>query len=52
MIAGYLAQLAAAITLLQSPQVLVIGGGVLADPLLIPLIRAATQSLLPSCGSE
>jgi fructokinase len=46
MIGGYLAQLAAAITLLQAPQVLVIGGGVLSDPTLLPLIRAATQTLL------
>jgi fructokinase len=45
-IAGYLAQLAAAIALLHAPQVLVFGGGVMSDGSLLPRVRAATHGLL------
>jgi fructokinase len=45
-IAGYVAQLAAAIALLHSPDVLVIGGGVMSDGTLIPIIRNRTLALL------
>lgn len=46
MIAGYLGQLAAAIALLHSPQVLVIGGGVATDAGLLPQVRSATLAIL------
>ena len=45
-IAFYLGQLAAAIALLHAPEVLVMGGGVLADGSLLPLIRESTQTWL------
>jgi fructokinase len=45
-IAGYLGQLAAAITLMHSPQVLVFGGGVMSDGLLLPQVRASTLAWL------
>ena len=46
MIAGYIGQLAAAITLLHSPEVLVVGGGVVSDALLLYLIREAALGWL------
>lgn len=45
-VAGYLAQLVVAIALLHSPRCLVLGGGVMADGALLPLVRQATCSLL------
>jgi fructokinase len=45
-IAGYLGQLAAAIALLHAPQSLVIGGGVMSDESLLPLIREYTAARL------
>jgi len=45
-IAGYVAQLAAALALLHSPEVIVIGGGVTVGGDLLPPIRQATQALL------
>lgn len=45
-IAGYLAQMAASIALLHAPEVLVMGGGVLSDGTLLPLIRTATLGAL------
>lgn len=46
MIGGYIGQLAAAIALLHSPEVLVVGGGVVSDAALLPQIRDATQAWL------
>src|SRR5690606_6094773 len=45
-IAGYLAQLTGAIALLHSVERVVMGGGVLADPALLPLVRERTRALL------
>ena len=45
-IAGYLAQLAAAIALLHSVQVVVMGGGVMADKSLLPQVRERARALL------
>ena len=45
-IAGYLAQLAAAIVLLHAPEVLIIGGGVMDSAGTLPQIRSATLALL------
>jgi fructokinase len=45
-IASYLGQLVSAIALLHAPQRLVIGGGVLADGLLLPLVRDWTRTWL------
>jgi fructokinase len=45
-IAGYLGQLGAAITLMHSPQCIVMGGGVSGDPLLLPLVRRAMRQYL------
>jgi fructokinase len=45
-IAGYIAQLAAAIALLHAPECIVIGGGVLSDEGLLPLVREATLAVL------
>jgi fructokinase len=45
-IAGYLAQLVVAIALLHSPRSVVLGGGVMKDGALLPLVREATSSLL------
>jgi fructokinase len=45
-IAGYVAQLAASITLLQSPEAIVIGGGVATGGDLLPAVRSALQTLL------
>lgn len=46
MIAGYVGQLAAAIALLHAPQVLVIGGGVMQDVRLLPLVRESALACL------
>ncbi len=46
MIGGYIGQLAAAIALLHSPEVLVIGGGVVADAQLLPQIHEAALARL------
>lgn len=46
LVAGYVAQLAAAIALIQSPECLVIGGGVTRGGDLLPEIRRATHRLL------
>jgi fructokinase len=45
-IAGYIGQLAAAIALLHAPQALVIGGGVMSDGSLLPLVRESTLAWL------
>lgn len=45
-IAGYVAQLAVAITLLHSPEAIVVGGGVTEGGDLLPRIRSATHALL------
>jgi len=45
-VAGYLAQMVVAIALLHSPEVLVLGGGVMQDAALLSLVREATCSLL------
>jgi fructokinase len=45
-VAGYIGQLAAAIALLHAPQSLVIGGGVMSDGTLLPLVRQSTASHL------
>lgn len=45
-IAGYLAQLAVSITLLESPEQIVFGGGVMADEVMLPMVREATHALL------
>jgi fructokinase len=45
-IAGYIGQLAAAIALLHAPHRLVIGGGVMADGSMLPLVRESAQALL------
>ncbi len=45
-IAGYLGQLAAAIVLMHSPQCIVMGGGVMGDELLLPLVRRAMHDYL------
>jgi fructokinase len=45
-IAGYLGQLAASIVLLHSPQCIVLGGGVMSDPQLLPLVRHALRDRL------
>ncbi|HMA11069.1 MAG TPA: ROK family protein [Steroidobacteraceae bacterium] len=45
-IAGYLAQLAVAIALLHSPELIVMGGGVMGDAALLPQVRDATRELL------
>ncbi len=46
MIGGYIGQLAAAIALLHSPEVLVVGGGVVSDAALLPQIRDAALAWL------
>jgi fructokinase len=46
MIGGYVGQLAAAIALLHSPEVLVVGGGVVADAALLPQIRDSALAWL------
>lgn len=46
MIGGYIGQLAAAIALLHSPQVLVVGGGVVTDAALLPQIRESALAWL------
>jgi fructokinase len=46
LIAGYVGQLAAAIALLHAPERVVIGGGVMADGVLLPLVRAAALDSL------
>lgn len=45
-IAGYVAQLVAAIALLHSPERIVIGGGVLSDGALLPQVRESTLAVL------
>ncbi len=45
-IASYLGQLAAAIALLHAPEVLVLGGGVLAEESLLPQVRDSTRTWL------
>jgi fructokinase len=45
-VAGYLAQLVVAIALLHSPAVIVLGGGVMGDALLLPLVRQSAHALL------
>jgi fructokinase len=45
-IAGYLGQLAASIVLLHSPECIVLGGGVMSDPQLLPLVRLALRDQL------
>jgi fructokinase len=45
-IGGYIGQLAAAIALLHSPEVLVVGGGVVSDPQLLPQVREAALACL------
>lgn len=45
-IAGYLGQLVASIALLHAPEAVVIGGGVMAEGSLLPLVRAATHAQL------
>jgi fructokinase len=45
-VAGYIGQLAAAIALLHAPQSLVIGGGVMSDGTLLPLVRQSTAAQL------
>ncbi len=45
-IGGYIGQLAAAIALLHSPEVLVVGGGVLSDPGLLPQVRRSALAWL------
>jgi fructokinase len=42
-IAGYLGQLIASIALMHSPEIVVLGGGVMTDGALLPRIREATQ---------
>ena len=46
LIAGYLGQLAASIALMLSVQRIVLGGGVMTDTAMLPLVRAATHSCL------
>lgn len=45
-IAGYLGQLCASIALLHSPRCIVLGGGVMRNPGLLPLVREATFRIL------
>jgi fructokinase len=45
-IAGYLGQLAAAVTLMLAPQCIVIGGGVMSDPSMLPAVRTAMRTYL------
>lgn len=45
-IAGYLGQLAAAITLTLAPQCIIIGGGVMSDASMLPRVRAAMRGYL------
>jgi fructokinase len=45
-IAGYLAQLTMAITLLHCPELIVLGGGVMSDESLLVRVREATHALL------
>lgn len=45
-VAGYIAQLATAITLLHAPERLVMGGGVMTDGSLLPRIRSCTLARL------
>ena len=45
-IAGYLGQLAASIALLESPECIVFGGGVMANGALLPLVSAAMHEYL------
>ncbi len=47
-VAGYIAQLAAAVALLHSPECIVIGGGVTTGGDLLPAIRRRTHALLNS----
>ncbi len=46
LIAGYLGQLVSAITLLLSPQRLVLGGGVMSDPSMLARVRTAAHEYL------
>lgn len=46
LIAGYIAQLVVAIALLQSPEVIVLGGGVMNDGALLPEVRSIAHALL------
>lgn len=46
MIAGYLGQLIASLVLLHSPEVVVLGGGVMSEGALLPRIRAETHRVL------
>ena len=46
LIAGYLGQLIASLVLLHSPEVVVLGGGVMSEGALLPRIRAETHRVL------